>query len=86
MMWKADRQHTRYEREDGAVVRFDTGPPQMQWIAFEPDPSRAYIVTRNAKRGFGFPRRWKTARAAMLAVDTKFPIRSLTAPPAVEKE
>lgn len=64
----------RYRRKDGAVVKFSMGPSKMQWIAYEPDPSDAYLIRTN-KRGIGWPRRWLTAKAAMEAVDREYPIR-----------
>lgn len=62
----------RYRRADGAVVKFDGGPSKLQWLAFEPDPSEAYLI-RYSKGGAGYCRRWKTAEAAMQAVDREYP-------------
>ena len=66
---------TCWRRDDGAVVKFDTGPAKLQWIAFEPDPSNAYL-SRPAGRSpvLTVPRRWRTAEAAMNAVDVEHPI------------
>jgi hypothetical protein len=59
-------------------------PTARMWTAFEPDPSQKYLAmhrgrTRKAQDGHmfkpGFPRRWKTAEAAMRAVDKEFPMR-----------
>lgn len=44
----------------------------MEWVAFEPDPSENYLI-RYSKRGMGWPRRWKSAEAAMRAVDKEYP-------------
>lgn len=58
-------------------------PTARMWTAWEPNPSSAYLVMRRgilrrAQDGKlykpGFPRRWKTADAAMRAVDREFPI------------
>ncbi len=62
----------RYIRSDGAVVKHHSGPSHLQWIAFEPDPSEAYLI-RYSKNGVGWPRRWGTPEAAMRAVDRKHP-------------
>lgn len=71
----------RWDRNDGAVVEWNqktpysnpANPNARMWIAFGPPPSELYLLQRS-KRGFGFPRRWKTAKAAMIAVDTEYPI------------
>lgn len=44
----------------------------MDWIAYEPDPSEKYLI-RYSKHGMGWPRRWKSAKTAMRAVDREFP-------------
>lgn len=70
-MW-VEETGARYRRHDGAVVRLHTGPSKLQWIAYEPDPSENYLIRRN-KRGIGWPRRWRTAEAAMRTVDKEYP-------------
>lgn len=76
MPWTEDRGETgngfRWVRSDGAVVKFKVGPRIYDWMAFEPDPSEAYLI-RYSKSGLGFPRRWKTPEAAMRAVDREYP-------------
>lgn len=62
----------RYVRSDGAVVKYSGGPLKQQWIAYEPDPSEAYLI-RYSKRGMGWPRRWASPQAAMRAVDREYP-------------
>ena len=71
----------KWIREDGAIVKWDQSSPYpnpinsnaRMWIAFEPEPSQSYL-RRESKRGFGFPRRWKTAESARNAVDIEFPL------------
>lgn len=78
--WKEDRSLScgwRFVRHDGAVVKHHSGPSHQQWIAFEPDPSEAYLI-RRSKSGMGWPRRWASAEAAMRAVDREHPYSSLT--------
>jgi len=73
----------RWERIDGAVVKWDQSTPYVNpanprgllWTAWEPDPSQQYLL-RRSKRGKGFPRRWKTAAAAMREVDRIHPLES----------
>lgn len=76
MPWVESRDyHTsglRFTREDGAVVKYHMGPPHMPWIAFEPNPSEDYLGRTNS-RGISWPRRWRTAEAAMRAVDREYP-------------
>jgi hypothetical protein len=57
-------------------------PTAKMWTAWEPEPSSAYLVMRRgrlrrAQDGKlykpGFARRWRTAEAAMKAVDKEFP-------------
>jgi hypothetical protein len=70
----------RWDRHDGAAVKWDDSSPYpnsmnpraLMWTAFEPDPSEMYLK-RTSKRGFSYPRRWKTAQAAMAEVDRLFP-------------
>lgn len=54
------------------------------WTAWEPDPSNRYLAMargrlRQTMNGVlskpGFPRRWKTAEAAIRAVDREYPFR-----------
>jgi hypothetical protein len=58
-------------------------PRSRMWTAWEPDPSEKALLMRRgrlrrAQDGqtfrFGFPRRWKTAEAAMAAVDREYPL------------
>jgi hypothetical protein len=82
----------RWERRDGAIVRYDESSPYpnpavssaKMFTAWEPDPSeRALSMERGhwrvAQDGhrfkFSFPRRWKTAEAAMRAVNKEFPFQ-----------
>lgn len=62
----------RWVRSDGAAVKHQSWAPHWQWIAYEPDPSEAYLI-RYSKSGKGFPRRWGSAAAAMRAVDRIHP-------------
>jgi hypothetical protein len=88
----------RWERRDGAVVKWDDSSPYPNpevagsrlWTAWEPDPHQGAL---SMSRGFQryapdarpghrywrprFPRRWKTAAAAMRAVDREYPLASL---------
>ena len=77
MPWKADQLNPvralRYVRSDGAVVKYSMGPSKRTWIAYEPDPSEAYIATSRSGRGATWPRRWASAEAAMRAVDKLYP-------------
>lgn len=77
----------RWEANDGAVVRWDNSSPHpnpanprsRMWIAFGPgadeyDCLKAFRMRRGRRRSDrGYPRRWKTAQAAMRAVDETFP-------------
>jgi hypothetical protein len=65
-----------WRRTDGATVRWDNGPSKMHWIAFEPDPSERYLQMKQGSRGLIGPRRWKTEKAAMRAVDREYPLTS----------
>lgn len=56
------------------------------WTAWEPDPSSRYLYMRRGRFRTtqdggrskpGFPRRWKTAKAAMHAVDREYPLPSI---------
>lgn len=58
-------------------------PNSRMWTAWEPDPSEHFIsMTRGRRRKAPdgrywtprFPRRWKTAQAAMAAVDKLYPL------------
>jgi len=58
-------------------------PTARMWTAWEPDPSQKALLMhrgrwRRAQDGtrvrLGFPRRWKTAQAAMDAVDREYPL------------
>lgn len=71
VMWIESKNGCRWTRSDGAVVLFHSGPPKFQWIAFEPDPSNAYLPRDNGR--LSWPRRWRTAQAAMDAVDAEYP-------------
>lgn len=53
------------------------------WIAYEPDPSDRYLAMQRGRWRIDacgdeykpeFPRRWKTAEAAMRTVDKEFPL------------
>lgn len=68
-----------WRRDDGAIVKYAMGPRTMEWIAYEPDPSEDYLI-RRSKRGMGWPRRWKSAEAAMRAVDKEYPQPTPPAP------
>ena len=69
----------RWTRLDGAVVLWDDRSPHpnpeiptsLMWTAWEPDPSQQYLARGNGT--FTWPRRWKTAEAAMREVDRQFP-------------
>ena len=71
-VWTATNNECRFQRSDGAVVVFRQGPRKLHWIAYEPDPSEAYLI-RYSKRGLGWPRRWGSAKAAMRTVDQEYP-------------
>lgn len=90
--WKEVIQGYRWERIDGAVVRWDErspyqnhlNPHSRMWTAWEPEPSQRYLWMRRgrlrrAQDGHlfkpGFPRRWRTAEAAMRAVNREYPLQ-----------
>lgn len=66
-----------WERSDGATVRYAMGPDKLDYIAFKPDPSQEYLgrTTKRSRRGLIWPRRWKTSKAAMRAVDREFTLK-----------
>lgn len=64
----------RFQRRDGAVVKFSMGPRRLDWIAYEPDPSEKYLSRTNGR--LVWPRRWGSAEAAMKAVDHEYPARA----------
>lgn len=72
----------RWERGDGAAVLWDDRSPYpnpdnrnaLMWTAWEPDPGDRYLARGNRK--VTWPRRWKTAEAAMREVDRQFPCPS----------
>lgn len=76
----------RYERSDGAVVKWDDdtpysnpiNPTARMWTAWEPDPGESALMKRlrGRPRSVGVPRRFKTAIAAMKAVDKRWPEKS----------
>ena len=78
-MWRKGL-HDKWTRSDGAVVRWDQSSPypnpanprSRMWIAFGPEPGGEYL-RQTSKHGLEWPRRWKTAEAAMKAVDREFP-------------
>ena len=49
------------------------------WTGWEPDPSEKYL-SRKSKRGLVYPRRWKSAEAAMREVDRLFPMQKPATP------
>lgn len=66
------------ERVDGAYVWCDSRPcwesltdPRC-WIAFGPDQ---HYLSKSQKGNFRVPRRWKTAAAAIKAVDAEIPLK-----------
>lgn len=73
---------SRWERADGAVVR-DVGasspeskpwlPGHRGWMAFGPGPDEHNYLSMPFGKRFRGPRKWKTAEAAMRAVDREFP-------------
>jgi hypothetical protein len=69
--------------DDSSPYPNPMNPRSRLYTAWEPDPSeRALMMHRGRLRKdqkghlyrFGFPRRWKTAEAAMKAVDKEFPL------------
>jgi hypothetical protein len=77
-VWR-EKNWRRWERSDGAVVQWDQRSPHVRpwlpaarmWTAWEPDPSDNYLKMTNGR--LSWPRRFKTAQAAMRAVDKEFP-------------
>ena len=72
----------RYERADGAVVKYDLDSPYpnpenesaRMWTAWEPNPSNRYLkVIRYGRQIRNWPKRWKIPENAMHAVDQLFP-------------
>ena len=70
----------RWERSDGAIVRWDDRSPYpnperagaRMWTAWEPEPSNRYLGRKYGR--WGAPRRWKTPEAAMRVVDRLHPL------------
>jgi hypothetical protein len=62
----------RFIRTDGAEVVLNTGPAKLHWVAYEPSPSQHYLARPRGR--FTEPRRWRTAAAAMRAVDRERPL------------
>ena len=79
-LW-AQKTWRRWERLDGAAVLWDDRSPHpnpenarsLMWTAWEPDPSDHYLARGN--NTFTWPRRWKTAQAAMREVDRLYPFQ-----------
>jgi hypothetical protein len=79
--WREVHGH-RWERSDGAVVKWDQSSPYpnpilesaRMWTAWEPDPSQRYLGRSNGRRSW--PRRWNTPQAAMDAVDREHPLKA----------
>ena len=71
----------RWERVDGAAVVWDDRSPHpnpmnarsLMWTGWEPNPSNAYLARGNGR--LAWPRRWKTAEAAMREVDRRYPLQ-----------
>jgi hypothetical protein len=71
----------RWERLDGAVVKYDVSSPNpnpaketaRMWTAWAPDPSQASLSMSRCSSLLRWPRRWKSAEKAMQAVDKAYP-------------
>ncbi len=75
-----ERSWRRWERADGAAVLWDDrspfpnpeNPRALMWTAWAPGAdNHAYLARRNHR--YTWPRRWKTAHAAMREVDRLYP-------------
>jgi len=83
MAWTEVKPGYRWERSDGAVAKWSQESPYPNpalesarlWIAFEPDPSREYLSRGRRDSVLRWPRRFKTAEAAMRAVDLEYPLK-----------
>ena len=92
-MWKQVNEN-RWARSDGAVVMWDhrsphpnpTLPSARMWTAWEPDPSDRYLSRTHRNSVFTSPRRWKTAEAAMLAVDKLFSLEKTPTRKVIHKQ
>lgn len=84
MTWKQVHRQ-RWERDDGAVVKIDetvqcnTSRPWLPnyrgWKAWGPGPEQSnYLGFCRRNSRLNIPRKFKTAEAAMAAVDKEYPI------------
>lgn len=72
----------RYERVDGAVVKWDDdgfysnplNPNSLMWTAWEPDPGQSFVPQYAKNRKLRWPKRWKTYEKAIKACDEYFPL------------
>ncbi len=78
----------RYERADGAVVRWDDRTPYSNpavstarmWTAWEPDPGERALSMSRRSSAFSWPRRFLTPTAAMRAADRAWPVTARREP------
>lgn len=81
--WK-EIHHRRWQSTDGAVVKIDEAtecntsrpwlPNYRGWKAYGPGPDQGnYLGFNRRNSGFRVARKFKTAQAAMAAVDEEYP-------------
>jgi len=78
---KTSRRQLYWERSDGAYVWYDNKTPYPNllnpnarfWAAY--GPNERYLRKEKRRTWMHIPRRWKTAEAAIKALDREVPIR-----------
>jgi hypothetical protein len=83
MAWR-EIHYRRWERDDGAVVRYDTAAEcstakpwkkgHRGWLAYGPGVDEFnYLKYKRRNSSLTLPVKFKTASSAMKAIDTRFP-------------
>lgn len=84
MRWQ-QKHHRRWERSDGAVVKYDTFvecntakpwlPNHRGYIAYGPGPEETnYLGYKRKNSPFLIPCKFKTAANAMMAIEKAYPL------------